>query len=180
MTDFESGGPDIAGMPLGPPVRAAVGLGANLGDKAGNIRTAVEALDRMPGTRVIRVSRFFRTAPVGVTDQDWFVNAAALIETRLPARRLLAELLAVERAMGRARTIKWGPRPIDLDILFYGREIIEEEGLAAPHPLMDRRRFVLVPLMDVAPDWTHPVTGLSPARMLAALGDEDQYVEPMT
>ena len=142
-------------------------MGSNLGDKAARISSSLEALDRLPETRLVRASRFYQTEPVGKTDQDWFVNAAALIETGLSPRALLEALLSIENRAGRVRTEKWGPRLIDLDLLFYDDLIIEEEGLVVPHPYMPERRFVLAPLSEVAPDWVHPVLGLTPAEMLA-------------
>ena len=155
-----------------------MGLGSNLGDKIGQLEKALAALAEIKRTRVTAVSRFYRTAPVGKTDQDWFVNAAALLETGMKPRELLGELLDIERRLGRVRNEKWGPRLIDLDLLFYGDRVIEEEGLTAPHPLLDQRRFVLVPLAEIAPDWVHPVLGLTPGEMDARLSGPGQEVTP--
>ena len=120
------------------------------------------------------MSRFYRTAPVGYTDQDWFVNAAAAAVTALTPMEVLNVLLDIEKRMGRVRTRKWGPRLIDLDLLFYEDLTLETEDLILPHPFMDRRRFVLLPLLDVAPDWIHPVSGLSLGGMLEKLPVEGQ------
>lgn len=115
---------------------------------------------------------------MGKTDQDWFVNAAARLETDLAPRALLEALLAVEELMGRVRTEKWGPRLIDLDLLFFDDLILDEAGLILPHPHLDQRRFVLAPLTEAAPDWIHPRLGLTPGKMLALLPEEGQEMRP--
>lgn len=125
------------------------------------------------------MSEFYRTQPVGYTEQDWFVNAAALVETEMRPQDLLIRLLGIEEKMGRIRTIKWGPRLIDLDLLFYDNVVIREEDFSIPHPFLDQRRFVLVPLADVAPDWAHPLTGLTTVEMLDSLDETDQEVRPL-
>ncbi len=137
---------------------------------------ALEHLQHVPETNLRTASGLYRTQPVGYTEQAWFVNAAALVETTLSPKEILDALLNIEQSMGRIRQEKWGPRIIDLDVLFYNRQVIEEADLVLPHPYLDRRRFVLVPLMDVAPDWIHPLLGLTPAEMLARLESEDQEV----
>jgi len=126
--------------------RAYVGVGANLGDREATIRAALAAL---PG--VVGVSRLRETDPVGVVDQPPFLNGAAALETDFSPRELLGALLAVERELGRERRERWGPRTIDLDLLLYGDETIDEPGLAVPHPRMHERRFVLEPLAELAP-----------------------------
>jgi 2-amino-4-hydroxy-6-hydroxymethyldihydropteridine diphosphokinase len=155
---------------------AAVGLGSNIGDKIANTKEALDALDRVPRTRLKQRSRFYRTAPVGKTDQDWFVNAAALVETYLSPREMLEALLELENRMGRVRTEKWGPRLIDLDLLFYSDRIIEEDGLIVPHPFMQERLFVLTPLCDIAPDWRHPVLGRTCRELAEDVKAEGQEV----
>lgn len=147
-----------------------------MGDKAANIRAALEAIDRLPQTRLNRHSRFYRTAPVGKTDQDWFVNAAALVDTTLPPRELLEALLDLENRMGRVRTEKWGPRLIDLDLLFYGDRVLKKDGLILPHPFMQERLFVLTPLGEIAPDWRHPVLGQTCPELAKAVDAEGQEV----
>jgi 2-amino-4-hydroxy-6-hydroxymethyldihydropteridine diphosphokinase len=124
---------------------AYVGLGANLGDREATIRAAVAAL---PG--VVAVSTLLETDPVGKTDQPRFLNGVAALETELSAGELLDVLLSVERSLGRERRERWGPRTIDLDLLLYGDETIDEPGLTVPHPRMHERRFVLEPLAEVA------------------------------
>lgn len=131
-------------------VAAYVGIGSNLDDPERQVRRAIEALASMPETRLVRASRLFRTAPWGRTDQPGFVNAAAEIATTLEPRDLLDALLEIERAQGRHRDgTRWGPRTLDLDILLYGERVIDEPGLAIPHPHLAERAFVLLPLSDL-------------------------------
>jgi 2-amino-4-hydroxy-6-hydroxymethyldihydropteridine diphosphokinase len=134
--------------------RAYVALGANLGDREATIRAAVAAL---PG--VVAVSSLRDTAPVGVVDQPRFLNGVAALETDLSARELLETLLDVERALGRERAERWGPRTIDLDLLLYGEEVIDEPGLTVPHPRLHERRFALEPLAELAPSALIPGRG---------------------
>jgi 2-amino-4-hydroxy-6-hydroxymethyldihydropteridine diphosphokinase len=134
--------------------RAYVGVGANLGDREATIRAALDAL---PG--VVGVSTLRETDPVGVVDQPPFLNGAAVLETELPPRELLEILLAVERELGRERRERWGPRTIDLDLLLYGDESIDEPGLTVPHPRLHERRFALEPLLDLDPELSIPGRG---------------------
>lgn len=140
-------------------MRCFLGLGSNTGDKAGNLQIALSLLAREKAMRVKRVAPFYRTAPWGYPDQAWFVNTVAEIETTLPPGQLLAVCLGIEEKMGRVRTVRWGPRVIDLDLLLYGQAVINEPGLVVPHPEMSRRAFVLVPLADLAPDLNIPGHG---------------------
>lgn len=132
--------------------RAAIGLGSNIGDKRANIEQAIVRLTADGAVVALKRSRLYRTAPWGLTEQDWFVNACLLIETALSPRALLERCLAVEQALGRVRERRWGPRVIDLDILLYGEERLDEPGLTIPHPEIAHRAFVLVPLADIAPE----------------------------
>jgi 2-amino-4-hydroxy-6-hydroxymethyldihydropteridine diphosphokinase len=134
---------------------AYIGLGANLGDREANLRAAVGRLDDLGP---LRVSSFRETDPVGVTEQPRFVNAVAELETDLGASALLEQLLEIERELGRDRSRgeRWGPRTIDLDLLLYGNEVIDEPGLTVPHPRLAGRRFVLEPLHELAPDLALP------------------------
>jgi 2-amino-4-hydroxy-6-hydroxymethyldihydropteridine diphosphokinase len=142
-------------------VVAAIGLGANLGDAAATVRDARQALDLLPGTRLLRVSPLYRTPAWGKTDQPDFVNAAALVETTLPARALLDALLELERRFGRRREAgpQWGPRILDLDLLLYGDAVVDEPGLRVPHPHLHERAFALLPLADIAPEASVPGRG---------------------
>jgi 2-amino-4-hydroxy-6-hydroxymethyldihydropteridine diphosphokinase len=138
--------------------RAYVGLGANLGDRAGAIRRAVELLGAEPGIEVVAVSTPRETDPVGYVDQPAFLNGAAALETELAPRALLERLLAVELALGRVRGDgpRFGPRAIDLDLLLYGDEVVDEPGLTVPHPRLAERRFALEPLHELDPDLSLP------------------------
>lgn len=135
---------------------AYIGLGSNIGDKTGNLKKAIDELGRVSGNKVLAVSSFYKTEPVGEVEQDWFINAVVKIETGLIPRELLKTLLDIERNLGRIREIKWGPRIIDLDILLYDDLVIEEEGLAVPHPHLHERGFALTPLAEIAPGYVHP------------------------
>ena len=154
-------------------VIACVGLGGNLGDAAAVLREALVELDAMPRTRLLRASRLYRTPAWGLQEQPDFINAAALLETRLPARELLDELLQIERSHGRDRDAetRWGPRMLDLDLLLYGDEVIDEPGLKVPHPHLHERAFVLLPLREIAPDAVIPGNGRVREAAAAMAGD---------
>jgi len=140
-------------------VKAFVGLGSNLGERESMIRLALDDLSRLPATRLVRASSLYDTEPVGDADQPNFLNAVAQVETELTPRQLLWNLLLIERRLGRVRTRRWGPRVIDLDLLLFGSEVIDEPDLKVPHPELTRRSFVLVPLVELDPLLVHPVTG---------------------
>jgi len=139
-------------------VRAYVGLGSNLGEREATLWKALEGLGATEGIEVVAVSSFRETDPVGVVDQPRFVNAAAALETSLLPRELLERLLDVERSLGRDRAVeeRWGPRTVDLDLLLYGGESIDEPGLEVPHPRLAERAFVLEPLLELDPDLRLP------------------------
>jgi 2-amino-4-hydroxy-6-hydroxymethyldihydropteridine diphosphokinase len=140
--------------------RAYVGLGANLGDREPTLRAAVDALAAEDGVEVVSVSVLRKTEPVGVGQQPLYLNGAAELETTLTARELLDRLLAVEQRFGRVRVPgEHGPRTLDLDLLLYGDEVIDEPGLAVPHPRLHERRFVLEPLAELAPGLVVPGRG---------------------
>jgi 2-amino-4-hydroxy-6-hydroxymethyldihydropteridine diphosphokinase len=146
---------------------AYVGLGANLGDREAMVRSALEQLRSEPGLRVTAVSTFRVTEPVGFRDQPHFLNAAAAVETDIGARELLDRLLGIERRLGRTREgPRFGPRTIDLDLLLYGDETIDEPGVQVPHPRLHERLFVLEPLADLDPDLVVP--GCGPVAALVA------------
>lgn len=134
---------------------AYIALGSNLGDKEKNLRRALLLLIQQ-GVEVERVSRFISTEPYGVTDQPQFLNAVARVRTLLPPLALLDMLLATELAMGRVRLRHWGERNIDLDLLFYEDEVMDSPRLRLPHPDMQNRDFVLLPMAEIAPEFMHP------------------------
>jgi len=148
-------------------VRAYVGLGSNLGDREATLRQAVAALREVPGVRIVAVSAFRETDPVGFLDQPRFLNGAAAIETELSPQELLAALLEVERGLGRIRGgERYGPRTVDLDLLVYGDVTLAEPGLEIPHPRLHERRFALEPLAELAPGLEIP--GKGPVEALLA------------
>ena len=140
---------------------AFVGLGANLGEPARQVREAFRELDAIPHTRVVRASSLYRSQPLGYAEQPSFVNAVAQLETGLPAERLLAELQALEAAHGRRRSFANAPRTLDLDLLLFGNAVLDTEKLKLPHPRMHERAFVLLPLVEIAPDAGVPGRGLA-------------------
>jgi 2-amino-4-hydroxy-6-hydroxymethyldihydropteridine diphosphokinase len=148
-------------------VEAYLSLGSNMGDKRAMLEAAAAGLDAVDGVRVAALSRFYRTPPWGDTDQDWFLNAAARLETTLSPHDLLAACLAVERSLGRVRERKWGPRTIDIDVLAMGDMRVADETLVLPHPYVLERAFVLVPLAEIAPDLA--IGGVRIADALARL-----------
>ncbi len=133
-----------------------IGLGSNMGNRNENLQTACEHILAIQGIQPLRCSRFYETAPVGGPPQPVFLNAAFGITTTLSPRQLLERFQYIETLMGRVRTVKWGPRIIDIDILLYGDEIVDDDRLTIPHPLMHTRLFVLEPLVEIAPDVVHP------------------------
>jgi 2-amino-4-hydroxy-6-hydroxymethyldihydropteridine diphosphokinase len=139
-------------------VRAYVGLGANLGDRESTIRRAIELLAAEPAVEVVAASSLRETDPVGYAEQPRFLNGAAAVETELGPRALLDRLLVIERELGRVRDEgpRFGPRTIDLDLLLYGDEVLDEPGLRVPHPRLAERLFVLEPLYELDPELTLP------------------------
>ena len=148
-----------------------VGLGSNMGDPLAHCREAIEHIAGIEGIEVLRRSSFFRTEPVGIRDQSWFINAVIEIRTILPARVLLKALQGIEDRMGRVREVRWGPRIIDIDILLYGQQVVQQEDLVIPHPELHKRRFVLEPLHELAPYVIHPTFGVSIRGLMARLDD---------
>ena len=158
-------------------IEAAISLGSNLGDREATLRAAVTALDALPHTDVLRVSRFHETDPVGPLGQGKYLNAAVVISTGLPPRRLLEALLEIERQHGRVRTaVRNGPRTLDLELTLYGDLVLADAGLEVPHPRFATRRFVLAPLAEIAPHWRHPVVGVSVDSLLRRLDQPAEAV----
>lgn len=163
----------------GPWTTVAVALGSNLAGPAAQVRMAFVALAAVPETRLVARSRLYRTPPVGPPQPD-YVNAAAILETRLGVETLFDALLAIERAQGRTRVERWGPRTLDLDLLVYGDAVIDTPGLTVPHPQLAVRPFVLVPLAEIAPGLEVPGLGrvadlcaACPGEGITALEDDD-------
>jgi len=153
---------------------AYIGLGSNLQEPLFQCRLALEKLRGMTGVKLLRASSFYRTEPIGVRNQDSFVNAVVEIRTILSPRRLWENLRATEQVMGRQETQRWGPRLIDLDIIFYGQELLREDDLVIPHPECHRRRFVLIPMCELAGYLVHPAFGISVQGLLIRLNEDDR------
>ena len=151
------------------PAIAYIGIGSNLGNKSFNCRYAIDQIDTLPGCHAIARSSLFKTEPEGVTGQPWFVNCIAKIAVTKSPSELLKGLMTIESAMGRVRRKRWEARIIDLDILLFDQEIRESHNLIIPHPLMHKRRFVLEPLAQLAPDLVHPVFKITIQELLHKL-----------
>ena len=159
-------------------VIAFIGLGGNVGDAAATLRTAIGELGALPESRLLRASRLYRTPAWGVEDQADFINAVAMLETRIAPQPLLEHLLAIERKHGRSRDAdsRWGPRTLDLDLLLYGDAVIDQPGLHVPHPQLQNRAFALQPLLEIAPDAVIPGIGSAAAALRALATDGIQVL----
>lgn len=146
-----------------------IALGSNIGDREKNLIKAIELLENEPEIEIVKQSSFIDTQAVGPIEQESFLNAVIEIRTTLIPKELLTNCLAIEEKLGRTRAVRWGPRTIDLDILFYGDQTIEEPHLIIPHPELLKRAFVLEPLSEIAPDFVHPRDGLTTTQMLELL-----------
>jgi 2-amino-4-hydroxy-6-hydroxymethyldihydropteridine diphosphokinase len=154
---------------------AWIGLGSNAGERREHLRAALYALRRRG--QVLQVSSLYETEPVGCTEQGAFLNAVLSLNTHLSPRGLLEELLRIEAGRGRIRRQRYGPRTLDLDLLFYDDDVIEEAGLVLPHPRLHERRFVLAPLCQLAPGLRHPVLKRSLGELLGEVEDSAAVVE---
>ena len=154
--------------------RAYLSIGSNLGDKEGYLDFAIDRLNALPDTKVTAVSDYLVTKPYGDVEQDDFLNGALEIETLKMPEELLEEAMRIEQEAHRERTIHWGPRTLDIDILFYDNQIIYTENLKIPHTEIPKREFVLEPLAAIAPDYVHPILRKSVSQMLKELRDEKE------
>lgn len=152
-------------------------LGSNMGDRMGQLRKAAELISKTIG-KIAQKSHFYETQPWGNTEQDSFLNQVVMANTSLDPRDILKEITLIEREMGRTRkdSEKWGPRPIDIDILLYGKRIIRDKGLEIPHPELHKRAFVLVPLMELAPEYEHPILKQQIDELFMACEDPSEVV----
>jgi len=152
-----------------------IGIGSNLGNPVQNCRNAIEKVSHIQGVQLVKISSLYLTEPVDINKdkhQDWFINAVAEVKTNLRARELLIKLQGIETEMGRKREIKGEARVIDLDLLFYGQDIINEDNLNVPHPEIYKRRFVLEPLSEIASFYIHPAFGVSIRGLKDRLQDQ--------
>ncbi len=149
-----------------------LGIGSNIGDRMVFIQKAIDAIARLDGCRLIQVAPVFETKPVGYAEQGDFLNTVVMVETSLTPDELLQQTQTIEHDLHRVREIHWGPRTIDIDILFYGKCRIESDTLTIPHPLLHQRGFVLAPMYSIAKDYVHPVLGKTIAELYDELADE--------
>lgn len=154
--------------------RAAIALGANLGDRAATLSEAIRRIGAFG--HIVAMSSLYETEPVGYLDQPRFLNAALLLDTELDPEALLDGLQAIEHELGRVRTFRNAPRTLDLDLLLYGNRVIETARLTVPHPRLHERAFVLVPLGEIAPDLVHPGMGTTVRALLDQLPDRSGIV----
>lgn len=159
--------------------RIALALGSNLGDRLGNLRKAIRLL-KTSGIRITATSDIFETSPYGKPDQPRFLNACAIIETDQDGEELLVLLKDIEKQVGRIEREKWGPREIDIDIIFIDQKVVESETLHVPHPEMHKREFVLKPLAQVAPDWIHPVLERTVQEIASEITENDISIVRIT
>ena len=162
-----------------PPVKRYInvylGLGSNVGDRAAQLKSAQGLINKLIG-KIAQKSHVYETQPWGKTDQDTFLNQVVMVNTALDPRGLLDTIGKIERELGRDRKDKWGPRTIDIDVLFYGRRIVRDKGLEIPHPELHKRAFVLVPMLEIAPEYEHPVFKKTMDELYLACEDQSDVV----
>lgn len=155
--------------------RVFIGVGSNLGNRQAYHQKALDLMAGLSRTSIVCCSSLYETEPIGEA-KNWYVNSVVELETALSPQQLLSHLQKIELALGRKRTKKWASRTIDLDILLFDKQIVHEEQLQIPHPEMHRRRFVLLPLSELAPQLVHPLLGATVAELLAGLADDKQVL----
>ncbi|HLP95708.1 MAG TPA: 2-amino-4-hydroxy-6-hydroxymethyldihydropteridine diphosphokinase [Saprospiraceae bacterium] len=156
-------------------INTFLSIGSNIGDRAGNLKNAIGLIEKFIG-KIAKRSHVYETQPWGEPNQDAFLNMVIMINTSLEPRDILEKITKIERELGRERKEKWGPRTIDIDILFYGKRIIRDKGLEIPHPELHKRGFVLVPMMEIAPDFEHPVLNMQIDELYMECGDDNDVV----
>ena len=157
-----------------------ISAGSNIGDKSGNCKKGIEALILTKHTVLLEESNFYKTEPVDYTEQDWFVNCAVKISTPLEPLKLLTEIKKIESEAGRKKdAVRFGPRVLDLDIIFFDDQVIESDNLIIPHPRMHERRFVLMPIYDIDPNIIHPIFKKNIRTLLAAVDNSGQKVSEL-
>lgn len=160
------------------PQRVFIGIGSNLGDRKAHYYEALKRVASLPKTRIVKESSLYESEPLGEA-KNWYVNGVIEIETEFTPEQLLRRLKAIERAMGRekkARAKRWTSRTIDLDILFFGNQVVDTRSLKIPHPELHNRRFVLLPLSELAPNFTHPRFGVTISKLLVALKNDKKVM----
>ncbi len=156
-------------------INVYLSLGSNMGNRREHIKSASAAIHKRIG-KIVKHSHLYDTQPVGNTDQDPFLNQIVMLNTTLEPRQMLEEISKIERELGRERKEKWGPRTIDIDILFYGKRVIRDKGLEIPHPELHKRAFILVPMMELDPELEHPVLGLAIDQLYMDCTDNSDVV----
>ncbi len=150
-----------------------LGLGSNVGDRLVNLESAIEKLNELPGTTVLACSSVYESAPLGYLAQNDFLNMVARVSTKFSPERFFKDTLKIEHDLGRTRKIRWGPRTIDIDILYWGDSVISTDSLKIPHPEAENRRFVLLPLSEIAPDFLMPPNYCRVSEVLENIADEN-------
>ncbi len=156
-------------------INVFLGLGSNVGNRASNLHEAILLIEKNIG-KAAKKSHVYETQPWGEPNQDAFMNQVIMINTTLDPRDLLDKISRIERELGREKKEKWGPRVIDIDILFYGKRVIRDKGLEIPHPELHKRAFVLVPMMEIAPEFEHPVLDKQIDDLYMNCGDDSDVV----
>jgi len=151
-----------------------LGLGSNVGDQLVNLESAIEKLNELPGTTVLACSSVYESAPVGYLAQNDFLNMVARVSTKFSPEQFFKNTLKIEHDLGRTRKIRWGPRTVDIDILYWGNSVICSDSLKIPHPEAANRRFVLLPLYEIAPDFLMPPNGYRVSEVLENIADENK------